>query len=124
MSEDTTDMGPRRCPNHGLTAEEVLTTMKEWESSSVVTTDPLTANTLAAYPETAEEIPAFYEAERTFPEHQLTLTVYFSTSMKPRPGKPPIVSATVHWVSSQAILEDREPLPERELNEWLKPRDA
>jgi len=107
----------RRCIEHlGITADEVLMTMNEWESSSVVATDPLTANTLAAYPETAEEIPAFYEAERPFPEHQLILTVYYSTSMTPRPGKPPIVSATVHWVSSHAIREDSEPLPEREPN--------
>ena len=115
----------RRCMAHlGITADEVLITMNEWESSSVVATDPLTANTLAAYPETAAEIPAFYEAERPFPEHQLTLTVFYTTSMTRRPGKRPLVSATVHWVCSQAILEDREPLPERELNEWLKPRDA
>jgi hypothetical protein len=107
----------RRCMEHlGITADEVLTTMNAWESSSVVATAPMTANTVATSPETAEEIPAFYEAERTFPEHHLTLTVDFSTSMKPRPGKPTIVSATVHWVSSHAILEDREPLPERELN--------
>ena len=93
----------RRCMAHlGITADEVILTINEWESSSVVATDPLTANTLAAYPETAEEIPAFYEVERTFPEHHLTLTVYYTTSMTPRPGKRPIVSATVHWVSSQA----------------------
>ncbi len=107
----------RRCMAHlGITAAEVVMTMHEWESSSVVATDPLTANTLAAYPETAEEIPAFYEAERTFPEHQLTLTVYYSTHIQPRRGKPNPVSATVHWVSSHALLEDREPLPDREPN--------
>jgi hypothetical protein len=100
----------------GITADEVLMTMNEWESSSVVATDPLSADTLATYPETAEEILAFYEAERPFPEHQLTLTVYYSTSMKPRPGKPTIVSATVHWVSSHALREDREPFPERKPN--------
>ena len=100
----------------GIMAKEVLTTINEWESSSVVATDPLTADTLATYPGAAKEIPAFYEVERTFPEHHLTLSVYYSTSMKPRPGKPTIVSATVHWVSSYAIREDRGPLPERELN--------
>ena len=74
----------RRCMEHlGITADEVLITMNEWESSSVVATDPLTANTLAAYPETAEEIPAFYEVERTFPGHRLTLTIFYSTSVKP-----------------------------------------
>ena len=99
----------------GITAEEVVTTMNEWDSSSVVATDPKTADTLATYPETADEIPAFYEAERAFPEHYLTLTVYFSTSMKPQRGKPNLVSATVHWVSSQALREDWEPLPERKL---------
>ena len=108
----------------GISADEVLSTINEWESSSVVATDPLTANTLAAYPETAEEIPAFYEAERTFPEHDLTLTVFYTTSMTSRPGKRPLVSAIVHWVCAHAILENQEPLPEREPNEWLKPRDA
>jgi hypothetical protein len=100
----------------GITADEVLTTMNAWESSSVVATDPKAADTLATYPETAQEIPAFYEAEKDFPEHHLTLTVYFSTSMTPRPGKPPLVSATVHWVSSHVLREDREPLPKREPN--------
>jgi hypothetical protein len=91
----------RRCMAYlGITDEEVVLTMHEWESSSVVATDPLTANTLAAYPETAQEIPAFYEVERTFPERHQTVAVYFSTSMKPRPEKPPIVSATVHWVNA------------------------
>jgi len=100
----------------GITVEEVLMTINEWEASSVVSTDPITLNTLATYPDTAEEIPAFYEVERTFPEHHLTLTVFYTTSIRPRPGKPTIVSATVHWVSSQDIREDREPLPEREPN--------
>jgi hypothetical protein len=115
----------RRCMEHlGITADEVIMTILEWENSSVVATDPMTANTLAAYPETADEIPAYYENERAFPEHHLTLAVYFSTSMTPRLGKPTIVSATVHWVSSQAILEDLEPLTAGELTDWLKPRDA
>jgi hypothetical protein len=115
----------RRCMEHlGITDVEVVMTMTEWESSSVVATDPVTANTLATYPETAHEIPAFYEAEKDFPERDLTLTVFYTTSMTPRPGKPPLVSAIVHWVCSQPILEDREPQTARELNEWLKPRDA
>jgi hypothetical protein len=81
----------RRCMEKlGITEAEIVATVNEWESGWVVATDPLTANTLAAYPETAEEIPAFYEAERTFPEHDLTLTVYYTTSMTPRPGKRPI----------------------------------
>jgi hypothetical protein len=70
----------RQCMEHlGITDEEIVATVNEWESGWVVATDPRTANTLAAYPEAAEEIPAFYEAERTFPEHDLTLVVYYSS---------------------------------------------
>ena len=105
----------------GITEDEVLTAMTEWESSSVIATDPKTANILATYPETVHEIPAFYEAERDFPERNLTLVVYFSTSIQPRCGKPHRRSVTVHWISSNALPEDREPLfppipPARELN--------
>ena len=107
----------RRCMAHlGITVAEILATMNEWESGWVVATDPLTANTLAASPEAADEIPAFYEAERTFPEHHLIQIVYYSSHIQPQRGKPNLVSATVHWVSSHALREDWEPLPERELN--------
>src|SRR5205823_4190849 len=85
----------------GITKDEVITTMTEWESSEVIATDPVTANILAAYPATENEIPAFYEVERDFPERHRTLAVYFSTSIHPRLGKPPRRSVTVHWVSSE-----------------------
>jgi hypothetical protein len=93
----------------GITKDEVVTTMIEWERDEVVATDPVTANILAAYSETADEIPAFYEAERDLPERNLILAVYFTTSIQPQRGKPPRRSVTVHWVSSQALPEDREP---------------
>jgi hypothetical protein len=104
----------RQCMEQlGITDEEIVATMNEWESGWVVATDPRTANTLAAFPEAAEVIPAFYEAERAFPEHNLTLVVYYSSHIKSQRGKPSIVSAIVHWVSSNVLREDREPLPEK-----------
>jgi len=87
-----------------------------WETGWVIVTDLMTANTLAACPETADEIPAFYEAERTFSEHHLALIVYYSSGIKSQRGKPNIVSATVHWVSSHILPEAREPLAKRGLN--------
>jgi hypothetical protein len=101
----------------GITEDEVFTTMMEWERSSVIATDPKTADILATSPETVHEIPAFYEAERDFPERHLTLVVYFSTSIQPRRGKPHRRSVPVHWVRSNALPEDRAPLAVRELHE-------
>src|SRR5947209_18262400 len=81
-----------------ISEDEVLTTINEWETGDVSATDPLTANTLAAYPETANEIPALYESELTFPERNQVMSVTYSTSMKQQRGKT-VVYATVHWVS-------------------------
>src|SRR2546423_650008 len=59
----------RRCMQKlGISEDEVLTAINEWESGEVDATDPQTAQTLAAYPETEAEIPAFYDSERDFSE--------------------------------------------------------
>ena len=105
----------------GISEAEVLTTINEWESGDVEATDPIAAHTLAAYPETAAEIPAFYDSERDFPERNQTISVKYSTSCKQRRGTT-IVIATVHWVSVQPSPETlffEDPQPGID---WLGPR--
>src|SRR6266568_9180732 len=88
----------------GISDDEVLTTINEWESGKVDATDPTTAQTLAAYPETEEEIPASYDAERDFPQRNQIINVKYSTSFKKYRGKT-IIKASVHWVSIRPPLD-------------------
>src|SRR5437588_2190613 len=69
-----------------ITEEEVLTTINECESGDIEATTPTEANTLAAFPKTAEEIPAFYSSERTFPERNSVIEVKYSTTIKKQQG--------------------------------------
>src|SRR6266705_4727079 len=75
--------------------EDVLKTINEWENGDIQSTTPAEAQTLAEYPEKADELPAFYSSEKTFPERNITLCVTYSTSMKKQQGKIKI-HASVH----------------------------
>jgi len=87
-----------------VTEEDVLTTINEWENGDIQSTTPAEAQTLAEYPEKADELPAFYSSEKTFPERNITLCVTYSTSMKKQQGKIKI-HASVHWVAVQPPLD-------------------
>jgi hypothetical protein len=107
----------------GISQEDVVTTITEWESQNVIATDPNTANTIAIYPEKADDIPAFYISERTLYDRNLTLIVYSSTSIKSHQGKTKITVA-VHWVSVQPPLDSRF-VATSEVNpseDWLEPK--
>jgi hypothetical protein len=106
----------------GISEDEVLTVINEWESGEVDTTDPITSNTLATDPETAEKIPAFYDLERDFPDRNQIINVKYSTSFKKWRGKTLII-AVVHWVCVRPSLiaqfsHDQQP----EDRDWLQPR--
>jgi len=87
-----------------VTEEDVLTTINEWENGDIGSTTPEEALTLAEYPEKADELPAFYSSEKTFPERGITLCVTYSTSMKKQRDKTKI-HASVHWVAAQPPLD-------------------
>ena len=106
----------------GISEDEVLTAINEWESGEVDATDPQTAQTLAAYPETEAEIPAFYDSERDFPERSETINVKYSTSIRKQRGKTRML-ATVHWVCVHPSLADLFP-PDTQPRDidWLQPK--
>jgi hypothetical protein len=105
----------------GISIDDVLTTINEWESGEVDATDPNTAQTLAVSTETEEKIPAFYDYERDFPERNQIINVKYSTSFKQWRGKTSIIAA-VHWVCVRPSLlaqfsEDTQPDID-----WLEPK--
>jgi hypothetical protein len=87
-----------------VTEEDVLTTINEWESGDIQSTTPEEGQILVEYPEKADELPAFYVSDRTFPERGITLCVIYFTSVKKQRDKTKI-HASVHWVSTKPLLD-------------------
>ena len=106
----------------GISEDDVLTAINEWESGEVDATDPQTAQTLAAYPETEAEIPVFYDSERDFSERSEIINVKYSTSIRQRRGKTRIL-AIVHWVCVRPSLADLfSPETQPRDSDWLQPK--
>jgi hypothetical protein len=121
MSEITIQPQAKLCMQKlHITEEEVLETINEWESGDIEATTPTEANTLAAFPETADEIPAFYSSARTFPERNIIIAVKYSTTIKKQQDKVKI-HASVHWVSTRPPLELSNDLSEAP-GDWLEPK--
>jgi len=87
-----------------ITEEEVLTTINEWESGEFEGMTPEEADELVAFPESADDIPAFYSLERPFPQQQRVICVTYSTSIKKQRGKRKI-HAHIHWVNTRPPLD-------------------
>jgi hypothetical protein len=105
MSEITIQPQARYCMQKlNLTVEDILTTINEWESGEVIATDPTTLMRLTEYPELENEIPQLYEYEKDFPERNVTVTVYYTTTIKKQQGKTN-VHASVHWISTRLPLD-------------------
>ena len=105
MSEITIQPQARYCMQKlNLTVEDILTTINEWESGEAIATDPTTLMRLTEYPELENEIPQLYEYEKDFPERNVTVTVYYTTTIKKQQGKTN-VHASVHCISTRPPLD-------------------
>jgi len=103
-----------------LTVEDILTTINEWESGETTATDPTTLLRLTEYPELENEIPALYEEEKDFPERNITVVVFYTTTIKKQQGKTKI-HASVHWVSTRPPV-DFCPEGTEAPADWLQPK--
>src|SRR5712675_1813338 len=81
-----------------LTIEDILTTMNEWESGMETPTDPITLNRILENPKLENEIPQLFEAEKDFPDRNISITIHYTTSIDSRTPTPTVL-ANIHWIS-------------------------
>lgn len=101
-----------------LTEEDILTTMNEWETGESTAINTNVLNDILNNPELENEIPQLIEDTKDFPDRNISITVYYTTSID-RATPKPTVRASIHWVSTKPMHTSQ---PDTTIKkDWLKP---